>query len=146
MIEALTLNHSSSVCTYTYTHTIMTIFDGSRMISKLSLSKTTHVSSNLPVWNSYPVRPDSSIYEALNDDAFYSVVTSSIGEFIDSFAVLFLVNHVRQDLWLMGTFMALAVLFAIKAGTVFGTYQKNGFSATIVLYNLAGVFFNLGAC
>jgi PHS family inorganic phosphate transporter-like MFS transporter len=116
-----------------------------RTISKIWLSQPLSADiADLPMWNSDPSNPGASIYEALYVDAKRSLITISIGSIFGSLAILGTINWVRRDRWLVWTFMGLAWLFAIMAGTIYGTYQTKAYPATIVLYTLAEVLFNLG--
>ncbi|KAF2432031.1 MFS general substrate transporter [Tothia fuscella] len=116
-----------------------------RTISKIWLSHSLVTNGTaVPMWNSDPANPDASIYEALYTDATRSLITISIGSIVGSVLILGGINWVRRDRFLVWTFLALGVLFATMAGTIFGTYQNVAFPATIVLYTLAEILFNLG--
>lgn len=92
-----------------------------------------------------PFYNSQSLYGILFNEAKYYIITISASSIIGSLLLIKYIDYVPRKALLMSTFMILAVLFALVAGTlkVVG-FKGNKHVVTVVLYILLQFVFNLG--
>ncbi|KAI1108283.1 major facilitator superfamily domain-containing protein [Nemania sp. NC0429] len=91
-----------------------------------------------------PIDPNRPIYEELQEIIVRNIITILSGTLPGSIIILLAIDYVPRVTWMIWTFIALAVLFAINGGTLFVVFETDRHALTIVLYVLAQVIFNLG--
>lgn len=99
------------------------------------------VSSTSPIWRTTD-DPSVSIYDMLFQTSVRALVILNVGSLAGGLFLILLINHVRRKWLQAGGFIMLAAIF-IALGVVLMTVHGGG-NATIFLYVLGQLFFNLG--
>jgi MFS transporter, PHS family, inorganic phosphate transporter len=72
------------------------------------------------------------------------MLTVSTGAVLGSLVLVKIIPYVRRKSMLTWSFLVLAVLLAATGGSFLGTFQKESYILTVVLYALCQFAFNLG--
>ncbi|KAJ2986204.1 hypothetical protein NUW58_g5139 [Xylaria curta] len=120
--------------------------DNPKTISAIWRSTPPNSSISPDSSNSLKCGPDPSrgIYEVLEESIVRNIIAISSGTLPGSILILFAIDYVPRVTWMVWTFVALAVLFAINGITLFFVFGTDKHVVTIVLYVLAQALFNLG--
>lgn len=91
-----------------------------------------------------PFYSPHNLYGQLFDEAKYYIITISASSIVGSLLLIKYIDYVPRKSLLMTTFMALAILFALVAGTLKVVEFHSQHVVTVVLYILCQFVFNLG--
>ena len=105
-----------------------------------TLASTTNVTES---WNSF--EQVSTIWDTMKQDAEHNIYTVSIGALVGSLILIKIINYVPRRSIMAWSFLALAVLVAIDAGTFSLAFATSLHALTILLNILIQLLFNLGS-
>jgi PHS family inorganic phosphate transporter-like MFS transporter len=109
----------------------------------IGINNPTFSNETVPDWQN-PFDPNTNIYHELFDSAKQYILTISCGSLVGSVLVLYYINNIPRKMWLVYSFLILALLFAVLGAF----YKRAAFTeshwATVVFYILCQFFFNLG--
>jgi PHS family inorganic phosphate transporter-like MFS transporter len=99
--------------------------------------------ATIPDWQN-PFHPGTNIYQELYRSAKEYILTISCGSLTGSVVLLLFVDYIPRKNWLVGSFIILAVLFAIL-GSFYATVEFTPRHwVTVTFYILCQFFFNVG--
>jgi PHS family inorganic phosphate transporter-like MFS transporter len=103
----------------------------------------TATSLNFPdylnIWD-----PTYNMFDEISNNAKSYIYTISISSLVGSGLLILLIDYIPRKMWLVWSFLVLSVLFAVLGGVLAATEFTPGHWATVVVYALCQLFFNLG--
>ncbi|KAK0706306.1 major facilitator superfamily domain-containing protein [Lasiosphaeria miniovina] len=100
--------------------------------------------TDVPSWNPNAAKPQSSIFEALRDNAIQNLVTVCVGSMTGCLLLLLIIDYIPRKEFLTYSFVWMAVLFFICGGSFFSVFHNDFHAVSIVLVALCYFSFNLG--
>ncbi|KAJ5820319.1 major facilitator superfamily domain-containing protein [Penicillium riverlandense] len=88
--------------------------------------------------------PTYNMFEEISNNARSYIYTISISSLVGSGLLILLIDYIPRKMWLVWSFLVLSVLFAVLGGVLVAAEFTPGHWATVVLYALCQLFFNLG--
>jgi PHS family inorganic phosphate transporter-like MFS transporter len=109
----------------------------------IGINNPTSSNETVPDWQN-PFDPSTNIYHELFDSAKQYILTICCGSLVGSLLLLYYINNIPRKMWLVYSFLILALLFAVLGAF----YKRAAFTeshwAIVVFYILCQLFFNLG--
>lgn len=103
-----------------------------------------NATGNEPVWNSDPGWPNATIQQTLDDNTVRTLLLSSISSLAGSLVAIPLVHFANRKRLLIGTSLALTLLFIATGTSVVKTYGTPDHVVGMVFFALTQFLFNLG--
>lgn len=97
-----------------------------------------------PVWNSDPGWPNATIQQTLSNNTVRTLLLSSIASLVGSLVAIPVVHFANRRRLLMGTSLALTLLFIATGTSVVKTYGTSQHAVSMVFFALTQFMFNLG--
>lgn len=88
--------------------------------------------------------PTYNMFEEISKNSRSYIYTISISSLVGSGLLIWLIDYIPRKMWLVWSFLLLGVLFAVLGGVLVATEFTPGHWATVVLYALCQLIFNLG--
>lgn len=97
-----------------------------------------------PVWNSDPGWPNATIQQTLDDNTVRALLLSSIASLAGSLIAIPVVHFANRKRLLIGTSLALTLLFLATGASIVTTYGTPDHAVSMVFFALTQFMFNLG--
>ena len=109
----------------------------------IGINNPTFSNETVPDWQN-PFDPNTDIYHELFNSAKQYIITISSGSLAGSLALLYFIDNIPRKMWLVYSFLTLAVLFAVLGAFYkYAAFTESHWSI-MVFYILCQFFFNFG--
>jgi PHS family inorganic phosphate transporter-like MFS transporter len=110
----------------------------------IGINNPTFSNATAADWQN-PFDPGTNIYQELYHSAKQYILTISCGSLMGSILLLSIITKIPRKKWLVGSFVILALLFAILGGFYSAVaFKPHSHWATVLFYIACQFFFNLG--
>lgn len=120
-----------------------TSLDSPRTLNTLWLDQDAS-NAKLPIWNADPGSPNATIQQILDNNAKRTLILSSIASLVGSLIAIPVVHFANRKRLLIGTSLALTLLFIATGASVVRTYATPDHEVSMVFFALAQFMFNVG--